>query len=75
MWKPDRDRMFRWALPLTVMFTSAAVARFLPVAYRPLGIVHALIGIIGGVLVHYGVAAYYCLDGVPLPKAQTEHNT
>jgi hypothetical protein len=64
--------MLGLALPVTAMFISFGVASQLPPDYRPYGVVHALIGLVVGMLVHYPMAAYDCLDAIPLPKAQAD---
>jgi hypothetical protein len=64
--------MLGLALPVSAMFISFGVASQLPAAYRPYGVVHAVIGLIVGMLVHYPMATYECLDVMPLPNAQTD---
>jgi len=66
----SRDRILRLALPLTAIFVSFGVASQFPPAYRPYGIVHGVIGLVVGMLVHYPMARYDCLDTVPLPEAR-----
>jgi hypothetical protein len=67
----DRDRILRLVLMVLAMFASYALTSQLPLAYRPHGVVNALIGIVVGVLTHYPLASYDCLDAVPVPEARS----
>jgi hypothetical protein len=67
-----RDRAFRFVLPMLAIFASFMVTAQL--RYRVDGIVNAIIGVVVGVLVHYPLATYECLDAVPLPQARRQAN-
>jgi hypothetical protein len=68
-----RDRILAWALPLSAIAISLGVASELPPGYRPYYMVQLLIGFAIGILVHYPMARYDCLDAVPLPRAQADN--
>jgi hypothetical protein len=74
LYPSDRDHYVRIGLSAVVTFGSLVVTSQWADNYRPYAIVNILFGLLLGVLLHYPIAKYDCIDSLdeaPLPQART----